>query len=120
MRERDSILRQSGLEFREPLWRNLRRFGQELRLFELQAARRMDRPGPREMIGVGEPDVATLVIGEIEVVVAEPAFDPVGHADRGRALNVRADAGMQVGRDDRPVDQSLHAQGWFSLFFSGG
>ena len=54
------------LEFGELLRGRLGRLGQKPGLREMQAARRMNRPGSGRMVGIGEPDIAALVIGEIQ------------------------------------------------------
>src|SRR5215472_11586519 len=88
---RQQIVRNPGAgPFKPPLMlgKLLRRyrgwFGQEARLLQPQAARNVDTPWPRHPIGVGEPDVTALVVGEIEVVRPEPTGDPVGNPDRRR------------------------------------
>src|SRR5262249_25353312 len=43
------------------------------------------------------------VVGEIKVVIAKPVFDPIGYPDQRRTLNIRANAWVQVARNDRPV-----------------
>jgi hypothetical protein len=67
------------------------------------------------MIRVCEPYVPALVIGEIEIVVAAPALDPVGHPDQRRALDIPADARMQVRRNDGSIDQSSYVHAWLLL-----
>jgi hypothetical protein len=37
----------------------------------------MNLPGAGEIISIGQPDIETLVIGEIEVVAAEWVLHPV-------------------------------------------
>jgi hypothetical protein len=51
---------------------------QETRLLKLQTAGWVNSPRSKQVICACEPDIAALVVGEIEVVVAEPALDPVG------------------------------------------
>ena len=78
----------------------------------MQAAGRINRPGSGEVTGVAQANVAALVIGEIELVIPEPMLDPVGHADRRWALDVPADARMQVWRNDGSIKQSDCAHAW--------
>jgi hypothetical protein len=59
-----------------------------------------------------------LVVGEIEVVVAEPTFDPVRDPDQRRALDIHANAGMQVRRDDGSVEKPLHPHNGLLLFWN--
>jgi hypothetical protein len=95
----------------ELLRRDAGRFGQKARLLQPQTTRDMNTPRPCHLIGVGEPDVAALVIGEVEVVLAEPAGDPIGNPDRRRSLDVDADTRVQLRRDDRPIEQPARPHG---------
>ena len=57
-----------------------------------------------------ERGIAALVVGEVEVVAADWVGDPVGDADQGWALDVGADVLVQVGADDRAVEQAGDAK----------
>ena len=108
----ETVVSQPGRQRAEPLfllrW-HLRRSGQEVRIGDLQTPGRMDFPGAQDIVGVREPDVPPLVVGKVEIVGAEPILDPFGHANQRRTLDVLPDARMQIGRDDRHVQQSLDA-----------
>src|SRR5882724_8315527 len=97
MRDDDTALLQPGLELCELLRRSRWWLGQKTRLFELQTVGRMNPPGSQQIICVCEPNVAALVVGEIEVIVAETAIDPVRCPDHRWVLNIPANAGVQVG-----------------------
>jgi hypothetical protein len=60
----------------------------------------MNLPGTGQFVGVGETNILSLMVGEVEVITAQPVFDPVGDADQGRTLNILANRGMAIGRDD--------------------
>ena len=111
--DRDPILLQPSLELCNVRRCGLGRLRQKARLLELQTAGWVNPPRSQQAICIGEPDVAALVVGEIEIVVAEPAVDPVRDPDHRRALNIHADAGMQIARNDGPVEKSLYPHSWF-------
>jgi hypothetical protein len=85
----------------------------------MQAARRMDRPRPRRVIGVGQTNVAAFVVGEIEVVIAEPIADPVGHPDHRRTLDIDPYGRMEIGRNDWPIEQAPDAHADTSSYDTG-
>ena len=94
----------------------LQRFGrhrgwlrQEGRIGDLQAAGLMDMPWTQHVVGIGQPDVSSLVIGKVKIVGPQTILDPVRDANQRRTLDVLPDARMQIGRDDRHVQQSLDA-----------
>ena len=70
-------------------------------------------PRTEQVVCVREPDVRPLVVGEVEIVGPERILDPVGDTNHRRTLDVLADAGMQVGCDDRGVQEAFdsHAGG---------
>jgi hypothetical protein len=49
------------------------------------------------------------MVGEIEVVVAERAVDPVRHPNHRGTLDICPDAQMKLGGNDRLVEQSVDA-----------
>ena len=51
-----------------------------------RGASRMNHPGSQQVICVCEPDVPALVVGEIEVILTEPALDPVRCPDHSMGL----------------------------------
>jgi len=65
----------------------------------------MHAPWSGQCVGIRQPNVAALMIGEIQVVKAQSVLDPVGNTDQGRTLDVHTDARMRVRRDDWPIDQ---------------
>ncbi len=91
--------------------RHVRWLGEKARFLELQASRRVYRPRSREHFRVGEADVATLVVGEIQVVPAQGRFQPVRSTDQRRPLDVRADAGIGGRLDDRVIEQPFDPHG---------
>src|SRR5271165_489097 len=112
VRDYNTALFYPSLELRQLLRCHLRRLGQETRLLELQTAAWVNPPGSQQVICVCEPDVAALVVGEIEVIVTEPTLDPVRRPDHRWTLDIRADAGVHAGRNDGSVEQSLYAHAW--------
>jgi len=118
--DRDPILLQPSLELCNVRRCGLGRLRQKARLLELQTAGWVNPPRSQQAICIGEPDVAALVVGEIEVVVAEPALDPVRGPDHRRTLNIHADAGMQIARNDGPVEKSLYLHPWLLYVRSVG
>ena len=54
--------------------------------------------------------VLTGAVAGYRDCTAERAVDPVGHPDHRGSLNIHPDAGIELGRDDRSVEQSLDAQ----------
>ena len=97
MRNDDTGLFQTGRELCELLRRNRRWLGQKTRLFELQTAGRMNPPGSQRVICVCEANITALMVGEIQLIVPEPAVDPVRCPDHRWALDIQANAGVQVG-----------------------
>ena len=97
-----------GLDALQLLGRYLGRLGQEVGVGDLQAAGGMHPPRAPQVVGVGEPDVASLVVGEVQVVGAQRVGDPVGNPDERGPLDVLADARVQLGSDDRRIGQPLH------------
>ena len=81
--------------------RNLRRLRRKQRLGELERPRLVRAPRSFEPIGVGEPDVGALVVGEVEVVAAERIGHPGGDPDQRRALHVRPHARIHARANDR-------------------
>lgn len=71
----------------------------------------MHVPGAQQVIRVREADVAALVGGEVQVVPPETLRRPVGNADERRPLDVRPEARIQIGADDRPIEQTLDMYG---------
>src|SRR5271165_2243582 len=77
--------------------RGNRGLGQKTGLRKLQAAGRINCPGPGGVIGVGEADVTALVVSKIEVVIAEPAVDPMRPPNHWRTLDIRSYGRMERG-----------------------
>jgi hypothetical protein len=75
----------------------------EGRVGDVERAGLMDLPRAFEMIRISEADVRALVVGEIEVVPAQPIGGPVRHTHKRRPLYVVADAGVCRGRDYRAI-----------------
>ena len=48
---------------------------------DLEATGNVHAPGAEYLIGIREPDIAPLVVGEVEIVVAQPVLNPVWDAD---------------------------------------
>jgi hypothetical protein len=67
-----ALVLQTRFEPRNLIRRGDRGLGQKTGLRKVQAARRINCPGPGRLIGVGEANVAALVVGKIKIVVAEP------------------------------------------------
>ncbi|TIT26035.1 MAG: hypothetical protein E5W86_13570 [Mesorhizobium sp.] len=83
-------------------------FSQERALVERQRPAGMDPPRALRRIREGEPDVCAGVVGEIEIIGAEPARQPVGDPDQRRAVDVGAIVARQhARRDDGPVPPRL-------------
>jgi len=78
VRDCDAAPLRPRLKLSELLGRDVRRLGQETRLGQMEATRGVYRPWPDQLIGVGKPNVAALMVGEIEVVVAKPTLNPIG------------------------------------------
>ena len=100
--------------------RQLRRLRQEVRIGNLQAPGRMDTPRTQQVVGKRQPDIPPLVVGEVEIVGPERILDPFGDPNHGRALDILSDAGMQVGRDDRGVQQAFDAHASAGRGVGGG
>ena len=109
VRNRSAPTSPSGPDTIELIGRHLGGLGEKVRVSYLQASGSVHAPGAEDVIGIREPDVAPLVVGKIEVVVAQPVLNPVRDADERGALDVLTDTRVQVGPDDRPVQQSLDA-----------
>ena len=68
-----------------------------------------------QLVRVGEADVRSLVVCEIEIVSAEGLHDPVGNADERGAIDVVAHPVVHMRSDDRLVEESRHFHGRLSL-----
>ena len=68
----------------------------------------MNAPGTEQLIGIGESNVPPFVVGEVEVVLAEPPSYPIRDLDKRWPLNVGSDARVQIGCDDGTVKQALN------------
>ena len=104
-----------GVARRQPPRRLLvhhRRPSEEVGILDPQRPRTVDAPRPGHGVGVRQPDEAALVIGEVEVVTPEGVPDPVGHTDDRRPLDVAPDRRVELGCDDRPVQQACGAYYW--------
>ena len=80
----------------------------EARRVQPEDARLVGPPRPGQVVGIGQSDVAAVVVGEVEVVAAEWARDPVRDTDQRRAVDVVAHAGVHVGPDDRVGREAAH------------
>ena len=97
-----------GGKLRQFGWRRFGRLRQEIGFLDLETSRRMDAPGSENVVGIRETDVSAFVIGEVEVVPAKWRLDLIWHAYQRRALNVQADTGMQLRRNNRPVKKAFN------------
>ena len=73
----------------------------EVRRLQCERSGRVHAPRTGERVGAGEPDVRTLVVGEVQVVAAERLLDPVGNPDERGAVDVGPHPVVHVGPDDR-------------------
>ena len=71
----------------------------EILVVPMIETRRVDRPRPSRMVGVGKANVAALVVGEIEVVIAEPVTNPIGYPDHRRTLDISPYGRVKIGRN---------------------
>ena len=60
---------------------------------------------PEQIVGVGQADVATIVVREVQVVSSERPIEPVRGADVRRSVDVVGHAAVRVRADDRLVGQ---------------
>ena len=109
VRDCDAAPLRPRLKLSELLGRDVRRLGQQTRLGQMEATRGVYRPWPDQLIGVGKPNVAALMVGEIEVVVAKPTLNPIGSSDHRRSLDIDTDTRVQARCDYWLVEQSLNA-----------
>ncbi len=65
----------------------------------------MHPPRPDERIGIGEPDVAALVVGKVEVVASERLLDPLWHPNQRWPLDILPDARIGLCGYDWRVNQ---------------
>ena len=69
----------------------------------MQAAWFVNLPGTGQTVRISQSNVQTLMIGEVEIVAAQRIFHPIRNPDQGWALNILADAGVEIGPDNGPV-----------------
>ena len=76
------------------------------RLTQLQRARAIDSPRACQPVCIGQADVLTLVVGKVEIVLAQGIRQPLGHADQRGAVDIVAHAVIHMGVDDRVLGKA--------------
>ena len=74
---------------------DLRWFRQKKRVLDLQRTGLMYFPGSRDSICISKPNIASLMICKIEIVIPQPVFYPIRHLDCGRSLNICTNTGVK-------------------------
>jgi hypothetical protein len=51
-------------------------------LLQLEGAGLVDGPGPLQPVGMGQADIGSSVIGEVQIVLPQRLLQPVGNTDQ--------------------------------------
>lgn len=66
------------------------------RVLHIKNAGLVNRPRPSQVVGGGEPDVFSSMMGEVEVLLAKRFVDPLRHADERGAVDVISEPPFQA------------------------